>query len=385
MSRHTIPLGRVLGIPLELDYSWFLVFALLTWVLAVGHYPAEFKGWPPSLYWIMGAATAVMLFVSVLLHELGHSVVARRYKIPVRRITLFIFGGVSQIEAEAATAGADFRIAVAGPLVSLALAAFFAVLKPVVVGVSPLLALVQYLAYINVALALFNLIPGFPLDGGRGLRAIVWGLTGDFHRATRIAASVGRGFAFVFILVGVWQIFGGNFVGGLWIAFIGWFLESAAVAQTQQVVLQDLLGGHTVAEAMSHDLVTVPRDATLQQLVDQHILTSGRRSFLVQRDHAVLGLLTLHHVVQIPRAQWGATIAEQAMIPAARMRSARPDAELKTALAEMDRDGVGQLPVMVDHRVVGMLRREDIISFLRAAQQLRAGASMTPGPPRRPG
>jgi len=385
MSRHTIPLGRVLGIPLELDYSWFLVFALLTWVLAVGHYPAEFKGWPPSLYWIMGAATAVMLFVSVLLHELGHSVVARRYKIPVRRITLLIFGGVSQIEAEAATAGADFRIAVAGPLVSLALAAFFAVLKPVVGGVSPLLALVQYLAYINVALALFNLIPGFPLDGGRGLRAIVWGLTGDFHRATRIAASVGRGFAFVFILVGVWQVFGGNFVGGLWIAFIGWFLESAAVAQTQQVVLQDLLGGHTVAEAMSHDLVTVPRDATLQQLVDQHILTSGRRSFLVQRDHAVLGLLTLHHVVQIPRAQWGATIAEQAMIPAARMRSARPDAELKTALAEMDRDGVGQLPVMVDHRVVGMLRREDIISFLRAAQQLRAGVSMTPSPPRRPG
>ncbi len=156
MSRHTIPMGRVLGIPLELDYSWFLVFALLTWALAVGHYPAEFKGWPPSLYWIMGAVTAVMLFVSVLLHELGHSVVARRYKIPVRRITLFIFGGVSQIEAEAATAGADFRIAVAGPVVSVALAALFTILKPVVAGVSPLLALVRYLAYINVALALFN-------------------------------------------------------------------------------------------------------------------------------------------------------------------------------------------------------------------------------------
>ncbi len=372
MSRHTIPMGRVLGIPLELDYSWFLVFALLTWALAVGHYPAEFKGWTPSLYWIMGAVTAVMLFVSVVLHELGHSVVARRYKIPVRRITLFIFGGVSQIEAEAATAGADFRIAVAGPLVSLALAALFAVLAPVVAGVSPLVALVRYLAYINVALALFNLIPGFPLDGGRGLRAIVWGLTGDFHRATRIAASVGRGFAFVFILVGVWQIFAGNFVGGLWIAFIGWFLESAAVAQTQQVVLQDVLEGHTVAEAMSRDLTTIPAGATLQQLVDRHVLTSGRRSFLVQGDQAVLGLLTLHHVVQIPRIQWGTTTAEQAMIPAARMRSARPESELKTALAEMDRDGVSQLPVMVDHQVVGMLRREDIISFLRAAQQLHA-------------
>lgn len=373
MSRHTIPMGRVLGIRLELDYSWFLVFALLTWALAVGHYPAEFKGWPPSLYWIMGAVTAVMLFVSVLLHELGHSVVARRYKIPVRRITLFIFGGVSQIEAEAATAGADFRIAVAGPLVSLALAALFAVLAPVVAGVSPLLALARYLAYINIALALFNLIPGFPLDGGRGLRAIVWAVTGDFQRATRIAASVGRGFAFVFILAGVWQIFAGNFVGGLWIAFIGWFLESAAVAQTQQVARQDLLGGHTVAEAMSRDLVAVPRDATLQQLVDQHVLTSGRRSFLVQRDQAVLGLLTLHHVVQIPRTRWGTTTAEQAMIPAARMKSARPDTELSAGLAEMDRDGVSQLPVMVDHQVVGMLRREDIISFLRGARQLHAG------------
>lgn len=374
MSRHTIPLGRVLGIPLELDYSWFLVFALLTWALAVGHYPAEFKGWPPGLYWIMGAVTAVMLFVSVLLHELGHSVVARRYKIPVRRITLFIFGGVSQIEAEAATAGADFRIAVAGPLLSLALAALFTVLAPVVADVSPLLALVRYLAYINGALALFNLIPGFPLDGGRGLRAIVWGVTGDFQRATRIAASVGRGFAFVFILAGVWQIFAGNFVGGLWIAFIGWFLESAAVSQTQQVAMQDLLAGHTVAEAMSRDLTVVPGGATLQQLVDQHVLTGGRRSFLVQHDGALLGLLTLHHVVQIPRGHWGTTTAEQAMIPAARMRSARPDTELRASLAEMDRDGVSQLPVMMDGHAVGMLRREDVISFLRAAQQLRGRA-----------
>jgi Zn-dependent protease/CBS domain-containing protein len=320
----------------------------------------------------MGAVTAIMLFVSVLLHELGHSIVARRFKIPVRRITLFIFGGVAQIEAEAATAGADFRIAVAGPLVSLLLAAFFAVLKPVVAGASPLSALVQYLAYINVALALFNLIPGFPLDGGRGLRAIVWGLTGDFQRATLIAATVGRGFAFLFIFAGVWQLFAGNFVGGLWIAFIGWFLESAATSQTQQVVVQGLLAGHSIAEAMSRDLPAVPCDATLQQLVDRHILTSGRRAFPVQRDQAALGLLTLHRVLQIPRAQWEATTAEEAMIPAARMRSARLDTELRAALAEMDRDGVSQLPVLVDHQVVGVLRREDVIGFLRAAQQLHA-------------
>jgi Zn-dependent protease/CBS domain-containing protein len=373
MNRHTIPMGRVLGIPLELDYSWFLILALLTWALAVGHYPAEFKGWSPSLYWIMGAITAVMLFVSVVLHELGHSVVARRYKIPVRRITLFIFGGVSQIEAEAATATADFRIAIAGPLVSLALGALFALLRPLVAGIGPLFALAQYLAYINVTLAVFNLIPGFPLDGGRAFRALVWRFTGDFHRATLIAASVGRGFAYVFILLGVWQLFAGNFVGGLWIAFIGWFLESAAVSQTQQVALGDLLAGHTVAEAMSRDLVAVPAGATLQQLVDQHVLTSGRRSFLVQHDQAVLGLLTLQRVVQIPRAQWGTTTAQEAMIPAARMKSARPDTELRAGLAEMDRDGVSQLPVMVNGQVVGMLRREDVIGFLRTAQQIHAG------------
>jgi predicted transcriptional regulator len=225
-----------------------------------------------------------------------------------------------------------------------------------------------------------SLVVEFPAQGSREILRHVEDLRHDregggqdFQRATRIAASVGRGFAFVFILAGVWQIFAGNFVGGLWIAFIGWFLESAAVAQTQQVALQDLLGGHTVAEAMSRDLVAVPRDATLQQLVDQHVLTSGRRSFLVQRDQAVLGLLTLHHVVQIPRTRWGTTTAEQAMIPAARMKSARPDTELSAGLAEMDRDGVSQLPVMVDHQVVGMLRREDIISFLRGARQLHAG------------
>jgi peptidase M50-like protein len=224
----------------------------------------------------------------------------------------------SRARRPAGSAGSGHGGAVAGPLVSLALAVLFTLLQRAVAGVSPLLARVRYLAYINLALGLFNLIPGFPLDGGRGLRAIVWGLTGDFHRATRIAASVGRGFAFVFILVGVWQIFGGDFVGGLWIVFIGWFLESAAVAQTQQVVLQDLLTGHTVAEAMSREFTAVPADVTLR-LVDQNILTSGQRSFLVQRDQAVLGLLTLHHVVQIPRDRWGATAAAQAMIPAARM------------------------------------------------------------------
>ena len=226
MTRHNIPLGRILGIPIGLDYSWFLIFVLLTWMLAVSYYPPEFKHWPPSLYWIMGAVTAIMLFVSVLLHELGHSVVALRYGIPVRSITLFLFGGVAQIGAEPPSALAEFLIAVAGPLVSLALAVIFFAAEPMVRRMTPLLGLAEYLALINLALVVFNLIPGYPLDGGRVFRAIVWAITGSMRRATLIAAYVGRFFAFLFIFFGVWQMFGGNVGNGLWIAFIGWFLDS---------------------------------------------------------------------------------------------------------------------------------------------------------------
>ena len=192
MGRHNIPIGRILGIPIGLDFSWFIVFALLTWMLAGSYYPAEFKDWPPVLYWVTGAATAIMLFASVLLHELGHSVVALRYGIPVRSITLFLFGGVAQVEAEPPSATAEFLIAIAGPLVSLVLAVVFYTVQPLAAGLEPLLGLAKYLAYINLALALFNVIPGYPLDGGRVFRAIVWAITGNMRRATLIAANVGR-------------------------------------------------------------------------------------------------------------------------------------------------------------------------------------------------
>jgi Zn-dependent protease len=215
MNRQTISLGRILNIPIGLDYSWFLVFALLTWTLATSYFPAEFRNWSTGQYWIVGAATALLMFASVLLHELGHSVVAMRYKIPVRSITLFIFGGVAQIASEPPSAGAEFWIAIAGPVVSFALAIFFGLLQPVVGAVAPLLALAKYLAYINGTLALFNLIPGFPLDGGRVFRAIVWGVTRNLRRATLIAANVGRLIAFLFILFGAWQIVTGNLSNGL--------------------------------------------------------------------------------------------------------------------------------------------------------------------------
>jgi Zn-dependent protease len=337
--------------------------------MAVGYYPAEFKNWPIAQYWVMGAVTAIMLFVSVLLHELGHSVVAMHYKISVRSITLFIFGGVSLIGAEPPTAAAGFWIAIAGPVVSFILAALFSLMHSFFVDIAPLLALFKYLVYINIALGLFNLIPGFPLDGGGVFRAIVWRITRNMRRATFIAANTGRFIAYIFILLGVWQIFAGNFVNGLWIAFIGWFLESAARGQVQQLALQDMLAGHKVSQAMNRQYSSLPADTTLQKLVDDHILGSGLRSFVVKRGNDVIGLLTLHRIKEVPRSEWPVMTIGQAMIPIEQTKRVRPDEELWTSLEEMDRDGVNQLPVMADGQIQGMLSREDIIGYLRTLQE----------------
>lgn len=370
MTRQNIPLGRILGIPVGLDYSWFLIFALFTWSLAESYYPAEFKNWPPLLYWFIGALTAIMLFVSVLLHELGHSVMALRYKMPVRSITLFIFGGVAQIGAEPPSAVAEFLIAIAGPAVSFALAVFFYAVQPAVTGIQPLLGLAKYLAYINLALVVFNLIPGFPLDGGRVFRAILWAVTKNMRRATLIAANVGRFFGFLFIFVGVWQVFSGNIGGGLWTAFIGWFLDNAASAQVHQVVFQGLLAGHKVSQAMSSHCATAPGDLTLQQLVDEHVLVGSHRCFLITRGQDAVGLMTLHRIKEVPRREWATTSAADVMLPLDQLKRTDPDAELWTALQQMDRDGVNQLPVTRDNQVIGMLSREDVITFLRTLQEL---------------
>jgi len=370
MTRQSVPGGRIFGIPISLDYSWFLIFALMTWLLASSYFPAEFKGWPPAEYWGVAAATTLMLFVSVLLHKLGHPAVALSYKIPVRRINLFIFGGVAEFGGEAPSPVAEFLIAAAGPMVSLSLGFIFLLLEGPARGIAPLFGLIKYRAYINFALFFFNLIPGFPLDDGRVFRSIVWSFTGDMRRATLVAANVGRFFGFLFIMIGVWQMLGGNFGGGLWIAFIGWFLENAATAHVQQVMLQKAIAGHTVDQAMNRHVATVPGGLTLQQLVDDHVLGGGGRAFVVNRGDEPAGLTTLHRLNEVPRSQWHTTTAEQIMIPPAQVKTSTPKAQLWPALEQMSRDGVNQLPVVTEGRIVGMLSREDLITFLRTAHEL---------------
>ena len=375
MFRHTIPIGRVLGIPIDLDYSWFLIAILITWLLAVNYYPVAFKGGTAGEYWLMGAVTAVLFFASILVHELAHSWVALRYKIPIHRITLFIFGGVSQLAGEPPSAAAEFLIAIAGPLTSFVLAAIFFLLEGPLVNVAPALAVAKYLALINGLLGLFNLIPGFPLDGGRVFRAIVWGVNKNFRRATVIAASTGRFFGFLFIVWGVWQILTGRVADGLWIAFIGWFLESAAGAQVQQQMVQGLLVGHKVSEAMGEVCAHVPGNTPLQDLVDQQILSHGQRCFLVDQGDREVGLLTLHNLKEVPRSSWTTTTAAQAMTPIEKLSRIDANAELWTAFEKMGRDGINQMPVMRGSELVGMLSRSDVLRYLQTLQQVGTRAA----------
>ncbi|MEW5868523.1 MAG: site-2 protease family protein [Chloroflexota bacterium] len=370
MNKNTLYLGRILGIPIGLDPSWFLMFILITWMLAASYFPGEFKNWPVTQYWIVGVVTAILFFTSVALHELGHSIVALRFKVPVTSITLYIFGGIARIASEPPSAIAEFFIAIAGPLTSFALAGIFGLLQRVTASFAPVFAVVEYLAYINGALALFNLIPGFPLDGGRVFRAVVWGLTRNLRRATEIAAAIGRGVAFLFILYGVWQILQGSWANGLWIAFIGWFLENAATGQVQQQRLHDLLAGRTVAQAMRRSCATASANLTLQELIDRHILGEGQRCLMITRTGEIVGLLTLHNIRAVPRERWENVTAGEAMTPINNVQQIKPEMELEVALEKMGADGVNQLPVIQNGQIEGMLSREDIIHYLRTLQTL---------------
>lgn len=371
MSRHGIPIGRIFGISIDLDYSWFLIVGLLTWMLAVSYYPEEFRGWSGGEYWAMGAITAILLFVSVLIHELSHSLVAQGYGIAVPRITLFLFGGVAQIAAEPPDAAAEFWIAIAGPIMSMVLAAVCWELEPMLAASQPLYAVIEYLALLNLILALFNLIPGFPLDGGRVFRAIVWRVTHNYHRATVVAAVTGRFFGFLLIFLGVWQALAGDIAGGIWVAFIGWFLESAAGSQLQQETLKNLLGGHKVADAMQRNFVHVSGDATLQELVDRYILPSNARTVIVTAPDGTEGVVTLAAVRETPSQAWPSTMASQVMAPIRNLDTTRPGAILWSALEKMGRDGANQLPVVDESGVVGMLSREDILHYLSVLQSFQ--------------
>jgi len=371
MLKGTVNLGQIAGIPVRIHISWFLIFVLVAWNVAGTVFPQQYPGWPPGLYLGAGLMTSVLFFASVLLHELAHSLVALRRGLPVHAITLFIFGGVSEISEEPETPATEFLMALVGPVTSLVLGGLFLAVATLLAGAGEsAVALCLYLGQINISLGLFNLIPGFPLDGGRVLRSILWQRSRDLPRATRIASLVGQGVAYLFIVVGVWQIFAGRWGSGMWIAFIGWFLDNAAQSSYRQMAVKNMLAGYTVREIMSQDCYPLPPTMSLDELVQRHILATGRRCFPIVQDGQLRGLLTLHNVKGVPQARWPAVTVEQVMTPLARLKAIAPDDGLWSVMQEMTEEGVNQLPVMEAGQLIGMLGRDNLVSFIRVRAEL---------------
>lgn len=369
---NAIKLGRIWGIPIGLHFSWFLIFGLVTWSLALGYFPEEYPTLTTPAYWILGAITSILFFGSVLVHELAHALIALRNKVPVRAINLFIFGGVAELTQEPRSAGAEFRIAVAGPVASLGLAALFGGLYLLDQQIPLLAAPSLWLARINLLLALFNMIPGFPLDGGRILRAAIWWKTDNLHKATQAASISGQVVAFGFIAVGIFIAFNGTFFNGLWLILIGWFLQNAAASSLAQSQIEQRLRGVTVAQAMHRELPRVPGLTPISQLVEEDIIKGGQRSFLVEEDGQVQGMLTLSDIRAIPERKWRFITARQAMQPFDRLAKVEPTTELLAALQMMDEANVSQLPVVDDNRILGLLSRDGIFNYLQLRSELGA-------------
>jgi Zn-dependent protease/predicted transcriptional regulator len=372
-------IGRALGIPIRIHPSWFLVFFFVTWSLATGYLPEALPGLSDSRYWGMGAVAAVLLFVSVLLHELGHSYVALRYRIPIGQITLFLFGGVAQMRAEPPSPKAEFLIAIAGPLVSFALGALSLGLAaasewwPLTSGGQGFAVLGGLLGLVNVQLGLFNLIPGFPLDGGRALRAGLWAWGQDFHRATSRAALLGL--AFGVLLAGFGAVLMGGAIAGFfdpstatnggWLMFIGAFLFGAAWSTRKQASLREALAGTSVRDVMVRAVVTVPPQVSLQTAVDEFFVAYGYGGFPVMEDGQVVGLIAVEDVQAIAQGLWSWRTVGDVMRPASPDLFVPPDASMMQAMERMVHTGYDRLVVLETGRPVGLVTRHAVAQFLQ--------------------
>ncbi len=361
MANH-IRLGHIWSIPIGVHTSWFLIFGLVTWSLASGYFPQEYPDLAPSVYWLLGLMTSLLFFASVLLHELAHAFVALRNGIPVEGITLFIFGGAASIGKEPSSPGVEFRVAIAGPLASLALAIGFEALFLLDQQIPILAAPSVWLARINLMLALFNLIPGFPLDGGRILRAAVWRQTGSFYRATQAASTAGQVVALGFNVVG-------NFFDGLWLIFIGWFLQNAIAANLEQTNVQHLLRDTVVSQIMTPHIRRVDHLLPLNRLVEQQVVGEGQTFFVVQLDGQMAGVLTLDAINAIPQRQWPFKTVGQVMQSEEKLSTLSPRTKLLDALEEMDKAALTHMLVRDNDKVIGVLAQNEILQLVRVRAQ----------------
>ncbi len=378
-------IGKIFGITIQVDWSWLLIFALVSWSLA-STFSVIYQEWDPFTRWSLALGAALLFFLSVLAHEVAHSVVARLRKIPVRNITLFLFGGVSNIQREPNSPFSELIITIVGPLVSLILGGVFLFIGAGTVFLKsgplsstsqflsqsgPLSTIFIWLGSVNILVGFFNLIPGFPLDGGRILRSILWGITGNLVRATRWASWVGQFVAWLLILAGISMLFGvqipilrGGLFNGMWIIFIGWFLQNAASQSYRRVLMQDVLEDVPVKRMMETDVPIVPAHMTVQTLIDDHIMQTDQRAFIVFDQEKMAGMVTVEDVQKVPAESRANTTVHEIMTPSSKLIVIAPEENASKALDRLQDQNIRQLPVVTENRIVGLLRRRDILRWL---------------------
>jgi len=369
----SLNIGRIIGIPVRIHYTLWLVLLLIAWSLAEGYMPQHYPGLGPTTYWAIGIVSAIILFVSVFLHELSHSYIAKKNGLPIARITLFFFGGVSEMSAEPKDAALEVRMAVAGPLASFLIAIVlgaFWYLTVLVNGPVPIIATLYYAAFLNGVLGAFNLIPAFPLDGGRVLRGSLWGRSKNLLGATANATRISEAISLLMMAVGLFFVVFGDFINGLWIIFLGWFIRSGAETSLRQTRLTESLAGVRVGDIMTRDLLSVSPDATVQQVVSDYFLVHPHGGYPVISNGKLLGVVTMSSVRLIPREKREIERVSEAMVPYQRTVTVSPTTLAIDALQLMAKNGVGRLVVMDGDRIAGMVTRGDLMKTMKARQDL---------------
>ena len=383
-------IGKIFGINIHIEWSWLLIFGLVSWSLAstFGQMHSE---WTTSMQWGMALLAAFLFFLSVLAHELAHSLAARSRGIPVRNITLFMFGGVSNIQREPSSPMGELMITIVGPLTSFFLGAIFLFFGTLLTGIEninnmnattfvsqlgPASTILMWLGSINILVALFNLIPGFPLDGGRIVRSLLWGITDNLQKATRSASWMGQAVAWMIIFSGISMLFvaripilGSGFINGIWLIIIGWFLQNAAVQSYQKVVLQDILEDVPVKKMMHTDVPVVHANITVQTLIDNYIMQTHDRAFIVFDDDKMAGLVTIDDIREVSPDARDQIMVKDVMTPSRKMIVIAPEEEASEALQRLQSKEIRQLPVVNGNKIIGLLRRKDIIRWLQLQSQ----------------
>lgn len=374
MFGKAFPLFRLFGFSVKADPSWLIIVALIVWTLAAFYFPQLVPEQRPQVYWIMGLFGAIGLFGSIVLHELAHSLVARQFNVPIRGITLFIFGGVAELDREPPTAKAEFWVAIAGPIMSVLISVIATALWWVTgrAGAPPaIVAILGYLGWINMLLVAFNMIPAFPLDGGRVLRSILWAIRGNLRWATKVTSTIGAAFGLVLIGLGLLAMLNGYLYNGLWTALIGMFLRGAASASYQQLLVRRALEGESVSRLMSADPVTAPPDVTLREFVEDYVYQHHFKMFpIVEDDGRLLGCLSIDRVKKVPRDEWDTTTVRHVTDPCSGGNSIEPEADAMQALSRMQRLRVSRLMVVEDDRVVGIFSIRDVMKLMELRVEL---------------